>query len=804
MKVIARQVYRFEGVEVDASKGSLRLNGEEVNIRQKSLRVLLHLIEQRDRLVTKEELIERAWEGFVVSDDALVQLVKELRERLGDNARQPRFIKTIPKVGYRFIAPVEEHCFQLPPATEVENEPGVEFEIEKESSAQSERVNGNTPGHQLSLLPTFSTSPRRRAILAVGAVILLLAGALAYYFIARTRWSSRQIADVALPQLPGKKTLAVMYFDNRSASMDLDWLREGLADMLITDFSRGQRFTVLSRGHLHLLLERIGHKADDPIRLDEALEIARRSRADVMLLGSFARLDEKMRIEVQLHDTQTGQLLAAESLITDRPAEILNQIDLLSLKLAAQLGAAPTDQASRRGLADVTTHNLEAYRYYSLALEKAQGLHNAEAIALLEKAIVLDPQFAMAYARMGYAYVITWNYPEKAKPYFERAFQLSDHLTEKDKLYITAWYSIANTDFARAAETFRLIIANHPFEVEAYLRLGRLLGDEGHHEEAIAALKQGLTIDPEAQELYNALGNLYSSLGRHDEAIAMHQRYLQLAPDEPNAHDSLGLSYHWAGRHAEALAEYGRALVLKPEFEVGVIHLGNTYFALGRYREAVKQYQRYIHLATFEDERARGFHSLALLYLKKKDWRRAEQSTQQALKYQETSYWSELALALEVGPVRSFEKLNARFPSKSLNTNRGGAGPIRNFHYWRGALNLKLGQTREALEDFQTALSHDPPRWQINSYEDCLADAYLRLGRWEEAIKEYERILRLNPNYPLVHYHLAQAYEGKGLLDKARTSYTLFLQLWRDADEDLLEVIAARERLSGYLNESTQ
>ncbi len=602
--------------------------------------------------------------------------------------------------------------------------------------------------------------------------------------------------DVTLPQLPGKQTLAVMYFDNRSASPELDWLREGLTDLLITDFSRAEKLTVLSRGQLHLLLERGGHEPGRQIRLDEALDIARQSRAEVFVLGSFAQLEEKIHIEVQLHDARTGRLLAAESLIADHPGQILDQIDLLSLKFAAHLGAAPAQRAARPGLSDVMTHDLAAYRYYSLALEKAQGLHNTEAITLLEKVVALDPQFAMAHARIGYAYAITWNYPEKAKPYFERAFQLSDRLTEKDKLYITAWYAIANMDFARAVNTFRSIVANYPFEVEAYLRLGRLLEGEDQLAAAITVLKQGLTVDPEAQALYNALSNIYSSLGRHDEAIAMHQRYVQLAPAEANAHDSLGLSCQWAGRYAEALSEYERALALKPDFEVAIIHLGNTYVQLGRYKEAINQYERYIRIPAAGEERARGYHSLTYVCLKQKDLGRAELAARQSSQHEEMRFWADLAIALAREPMTAAEQLKTRFPTKFPHPNRRAAGPQRDFHYWRGALNFKLGQPEEALAGFREALRHYPPRWQMESYEDCLANAYLALGQLDEAISEYERILRLNPNYPLAHYHLAQAYERKGLPEQARTSYERFLQVWPDADADLPEVVAAREQLA--------
>jgi tetratricopeptide (TPR) repeat protein len=342
-----------------------------------------------------------------------------------------------------------------------------------------------------------------------------------------------------------------------------DWLREGLADMLITDLSRSTKLLVLNRQQLHLLLGRSGHKQGEKIQLDEALDVARNSRAEAVILGNFAKLGERVRIDVHLHDARSGQLLAAETMNADRPEQILTQVDLLALKLAAHLGAAPNEQ-EKAGLTEVMTDNLGAYRYYSLALEKVQGLHNTEAISLLKKAVALDPQFAMAYARIGYAYALTWAFADKGKPYLEKAFQLSHRLTERDKLNITAWYAVANLDYPRAIEAFRHIIARYPLELEAYERLGRLLEGEERPEEAVEVLKQGLVIDHEAEDIYNMLGRIYSHSGRHDEAIRMHQHYVALAPDEPNAHDSLGLSYQWAGQYEQARAEYERALALSP------------------------------------------------------------------------------------------------------------------------------------------------------------------------------------------------------------------------------------------------
>ncbi len=790
-----RQIYRIADTEVDALSGSLRRDGEECRLREQSLQVFLYLIEHRERPVAKEELMETVWRGTAVTDDALVQCIVEIRKALRDDPRRSRFIKTIPKIGYRFIGPVEGNEARALVAVETEEVTSFKVEFEEELSEQEIRGE-RVPAKPLTLPGAVPARPRRTALVAAGVLILLAAIALPIYLHQKTLADRQELAEVTLPQIAGKRPVAVMYFENRSSAPELDWLREGLADMLITDLSRSAKLTVLNRQQLHRLLERMGHRQGEPIQPTQALAISRSSRAESAILGSFSRLGEKLRVDVQLYDARSGQLAASESLTVDRVEQILTQVDLLALKLAAHLGAAPTEQEQRAGLAEVMTDNLEAYRCYSLALEKTYGLQNVEAIALFEKAVALDPQFAMAYARIGYAYAVRWNFGAKAKPYLEKAYQLSDRLTEKDRLYITAWYSIANLDYPGAIRYFQDIVAKYPLEVEAYWRLANLLQGEERHEEALEAAKRGLAVDAEAKELYNLLGGMYLELNRPDEAMAMYQRYVALAPNEPNAYDSLGLGYQWAGRYTEAIQSYERALALKPDFEVALIHLANTYFQQGRYRDALSLYQRYIQVAPSEIERGRGYNGVCEVYLRKGEIDRAEDAANREMKSgQHLLFWHALVIALQRGEEAKAKKLKEQLFARSPFTNRGAREPRRLYDYYRSQLELKTGRAAEAIETFKEVLKRMPPYWHIDAFEDCLANAYLELGQLDEASKEYERILRLNPNYPLAHYHLAQAYQRNGQPEQARAAYERFLQVWKDADADAPEVIAARKNL---------
>lgn len=779
MNLPAHPIYRVGEIEVDPTRGCLRRQGQEQNLRQKTFQLLLYLLEQRGRLVTKEELMAHAWPDTAVTDDALVQCIGDIRRLFGDDPKQPRFIKTVPKAGYRFIAPVEELWPELDDSAlhtrvEVEEITAVEFEIE-ETCAMPLAAPRALPARR------WLRQPRALAPLLVAAPLL----ALALYFAPRAGWP-RATTETALPRVPGKRAVTVMYFENQSGDRELDWLREGLADMFITNLARAPQLTVLSRQQLYLLLERGGHSVADPLRLDEAQEVARRAQAEVIVTGSFARLGHKTRLDARLHDARTGQLLAAEGLLADEPAHILTQVDALSFKLAAHLQAAPRAREDQRGLAEVMTDNLEAYRCYSLALEQLRSYHLSEALALLQQAIARDPQFAAAYARSGYIHAIMRvNEAALARPYLEKAFQLAHRLTPKDKLYVLAWYAMPNDD--ETIRAYQEIIKQYPQEIEAYWRLGLMLQYSGHSEEAIETLKRGLVMDPEAPELYNQLGNYYSGLGRHPEALAAHQRYVQLAPRDANAHDSLAMTYNEMGRHEEAITELNQALALKPQFHFAHLHLGDAYFGLGRYRDALRQYQHYLRLAPSDWDAAVGWQRLTRLHWKRGDLQQATRCATQILR-RHNDFGDAFLLALARGALTEAERIKARFFAHPPN---GKAD------YLDGYYALKTGRAEEAIAHFQAALCQAPTFfWYADLGPDALANAYLELGRWEEASAEYERLARLNPRYPLVLYRLGLAYERKGDQARARSAYERFLEQWRAADADIPELSAARARLA--------
>ena len=760
------KIWRFEEVEIDVVRGRIKYGGEERHLRQKPFAVLVYLIEHREGVVTKEDLIRDVWSGMAVVDDVLVQCIKDIRRTLNDDPHRPRFIRTIPKIGYRFIGLVNTNGSE---AVQVPLNPPLAVEESGEVAPQSR-------------LP-FSG---RTAFRAIPFLILLLGIAFAVYkFVPRPDQSG-------FTATPNQKVIAVLNFTNQSRDPELDWMTEGLTDMLITNLSRSEKLNALSRSRLRPLLnERPG--TDE---LDRAVEAARKIQADAFLMGSFARIGKKVRIDVHIYQTKTGNVLASEALIVDRVEDILTDIDLLSYRLLARLGVSPVDSEPDFHLARTMTNNLEAYRYYMLGLDQTQALHTTEAIALLEKAVSLDPEFAMAHARIGYVYAFNTSTPEKGKPYLQKAFQLSGRLTERDQLAIRAWYAVAGKEYKEAIAAFQEMIKKNPQESEAYWRLGRLLAGEGEPEKAIHILKRGLVVDPQAKDIYNVIGGLLIELGRDGEAIAMMERYVALVPNESNAYDSLGLAYQTIGKYEQAVTQYNRALELKPDFEIAMVHLANTRFQQGRYREALDLYQQYIRISPSDLERGRGYGCLSVVHLRLKNYDEAEKNARLSRQYSKYEFAS-WKFALERDPALA-QDLERQFAEMVL-ANRGRRFTHRLFHYARGVSLLKQGKSEEALEMFREALKNPYLFWEAENLEDCLARAYLELKRPDDAIAELHRILQRNPNFPLAHFHLAQAYELKGQPEQAYENYGKFRQVWKDADRDIPQVqlaISKTQKLS--------
>ncbi|MBV9494369.1 MAG: tetratricopeptide repeat protein [Acidobacteria bacterium] len=738
-------------VEIDRDAACLRVDGVECALRPKTFQVLLYLLDHRDRNVAKEEILEAVWPATAVTDDTLVQSIGDIRRTVGDDSRDSWFIRTIPRVGYRLFGSVRERLPIAPP------EPAAE-------------------------LPIPPAPPRFRpaVILIAVAVFLVAVGAAA---VLRSRNAMRP--EAAASSLP--TAVVVAHFDSHTASPDLEWLGDGLPEMVATQLARSPSLRLVRRDDVARLI----HERSDPAEPSKWLEIARAARASRLIAGTFESSGGEIRVDAQIVDTETGGTIGGTSIVSS-PQTLFRDVDVLSERLGTILRASLPAGESAAG-APRMTDSLEAYREYSLGLAAADGLRNTEALEHFQRALTLDRDFAMAEARIGYAYAVTWAQPEKAKPHLQRALQAGDRLDDRERLYVQGWSAIADRDFNGAIQHFRTIVAKFPNEVEAYSRLGRLLTGEERLEESIEVVQRGLIVDPDAAELYNTLGGAYSLLGRHQQAIAAHQRYVALRPREPNSHDSLAASYHWAGDYARAIDGYTEALRIEPRFEVARIHLAHAYWDLGRNREAIQEIERYAATGPSEKDRARGFSELFLLHRSLGDRAREAEAADAAIRYGDPPEPYALRMAIDRRDVAGVNK------AESSVWVSGAARGARDFVRFRFALRaeaaLARGDVEGAIRLAREAARHIPLAFYFDAFEDTLGDVLAASGRNAEAIDEYRRILRINPNRARTRYKLALVLEAAGHREESRAELQRFLAIWENADADAPELVDAKRRL---------
>jgi len=780
--------YRFENCSLDLDRGCLVCHDVDHQLRYQTFQVLLYFLQHPGVLITKDELTDAIWKHSYVSDNALVQCIAEIRRALEDDPKNPRFIKTIPRIGYRFLPAVIPCERDSPPFIEklsaLSGAPAPDTpSVEALTNDDEDHSTLSTAPHR-SLSRSESPSFALRHIVSL-CLLLLLAGALAFQWksLVARRASNSFAAQIHDP----RTTIAVVSFTNSTRQPTLDRLSEGLTNMVAADLSRSGHLNVVN--HQQIAKDSSSQAAISPA----VVQIGHDTHASDVILGTLATNNWEVHLTTELRDGVDGHLIAVDDMDIPDASEQAKQTDLLSERILEHLGVNKPVQPD---LNEHKTNNSEAFRYYSLGVEKAHNFQNAEAVDLLKKAVALDPNFAMAYARIGYTYAVADFVPQKGLPYLGKAIQLSTHLPQRDRLYIEAWSAVAKANYVQATQLFNQIVESYPEETEAYYQLGRLLQGQEKSAAAVVVLRRGLENYSEETTLYNALGMSLMNLNKYGEAIDAEQHYVALAPQDPNSHDSLGMSYQRAGNYDAATSEYSHSLSLDPEFEPAIVHLGDVAFEQGRYHEAVREYQRYVQIAHSNDARAIGYGDIATVYRALGDRPAAAKAAANEMKNSPNAVWNALLLAYEEKDPQKMGRFEEILLAHLPNRERGTPPDLRTQLYYRAHLDLKRGDLQLAIAEFKTALQHLPPSSAIDLHEDCLANAYLQSGMLNEAAAEYYRILQINPAYPLAQFNLGETYSRMGDQTRAKLAFAQFLHLWQSADPDLPEIIKAKAALA--------
>jgi TolB-like protein/DNA-binding winged helix-turn-helix (wHTH) protein/Flp pilus assembly protein TadD len=551
----APRVLRFDTFELDLRAGELHKRGVKLRLQGQPVQLLAILLQSAGNLVTREELRGQLWpaDTFVDFDHSLHNAIGRIREVLGDSPEIPRYIETLPRRGYRFIAPVEE--VQAPRIPE---------------------ANGNKTSEAVAAAP----QTRRRTALAV---ILCFCGVIG--LAAWMAWQHYSVTS-AVPQI---RSLAVLPMQNLSGDAGQEYFADGMTDELITDLAKLSALRVISRTSV---MRYKGTKKGLP-------EIARELNVDAIVEGSVMRSGNRVRITAQLLHAPTDKHLWAETYERDL-GDVLKLQNDVAQAIAQQVRAqvTPQQQARLRAARTVNPEAYEAYlrgRYYMTnQFTMEQPLNMAK--SYFEESIREDPGFALAYSGLADSYVYLAFFgqgqlsPDRAyrsaKEALRKAEELDDSIGEThDTLGVMSWRFEWNWD--AADREFNHAIALAPSYSCAHEDRAVYLSFIGRRADALAEMAKSNELDPGPSSAMTESA-VYFQLREFESLVETSRRGIASSPNEWVEHYSLGIGYEGTGKRLEAISEYQKAIELSNGDEDATASLAHAFAVIGRRAEAEK------------------------------------------------------------------------------------------------------------------------------------------------------------------------------------------------------------------------
>ncbi len=543
---------------------------QAIRLANRPFQVLLFLIEHRDRLVSRAELLEVFWQGSDVYDATLTQCVGAIRRALDDHKDNPRFIETRWAGGYRYIGPVEEQLVQLAPSVvEIERTRGVQFIVEEEiHDSQPEAGPAASIHTPAPALPAPRTKRNRRALvlLSVGVLLCVLTGVVLLSLRARGRAGDSRPAQVSAPaQLD---SIAVLPLKNLTGDPAQDYFSDGLTESFIMELARSKELKVISRGSVFAFKG----KETDP------REVGRRLNVAALLEGSVYKRGERVRVEVRLVNTEDGRVLWASDTYDRTLGDIFTIQDEIARGVTSGLRLKLSD-AGAPAAAKRYTNNHEAYeaylkgRYY---WNRRTGADLLKAIEQFQLAIARDPQYALAYAGLAETYAVQETNaavpPRTAAPKAEasatKALALDDTLAGAYAA-LGLMKSFSDWNWPEGERMFQQALAREPGYATAHHWYANSLLARGRFEQAEAELKRAQELDPLSLPIANSLGETYYYARQNDRCIAQAKAILELDPHSGYVYRLLSWAYRQKGMYQEAEAAlprqgdvaYDRALI---------------------------------------------------------------------------------------------------------------------------------------------------------------------------------------------------------------------------------------------------
>jgi DNA-binding winged helix-turn-helix (wHTH) protein/Flp pilus assembly protein TadD len=741
-------LYRFGPFAVDADAGELLKLGKRVKIQDQPFRLLLILLENAGRMVTRAEIKSRIWEAntFVDFDSSLRVAVGKLREALGDDAANPHYIETIPKKGYRFLGSVSEPVRLADPAPITE--PNL---AAAGPEGRRKRIAGSS-----------------RWAWSLGVLLVATAGAGAWLLFSRSHKT-----------LSEKDTLVLADFDNKTGDAVFDGtLRQGLAIQL----EQSPFLRIIDDEQVQRDLQLMSVPPGTRISIPMAHDICVRDGAAATIDGSIASLGKSYVITLEARSCHGGATLARVMVEAEDKDHVLLALGTAATAVRSKLGESLTSiQKLDRPLEEVTTGSLEALQSYTVGLDELSHGRFLAAGPMFERAAALDPNFAMAYYYRGAAFLNAGDKGHESD-YERKAFTLIDRVSEYERYLIASGYYQSTGELYKDIDVYRSGVATYPRVWGLHNALSTDLIELGQFEEGLREGQAAAELQPNAEPPYRRMLDAYMCLDRLDEAKKVADRARMLGIDGARIHQRFLELAYIEGNQAAAAREI-QWFGARPEDYLGLGLQAAFLNVLGRRLESSQLYKRAAETALRPGLRgvADGFEEAdaqadALLG----DCRTVRRLQRPVL-----------ALAM-CGETIQAEKLVAE--NSKLLPNGTVWNAVR-LPAIQAAIQIQRGQPAKAVEALAS----------VGPYERAYPEtvylrglAYLRLHKGSDAAAEFHKIVDhkgaswgstwFYPNWGLYYsvscLGLARGYALAGETTKAKAAYRDFLTLWKDADPD--------------------
>jgi eukaryotic-like serine/threonine-protein kinase len=669
--------------------------------------------------------------------------------------------------------------------------------------------------------------------LSRGARVALWAASIGAAALLAVAIVSRRSEDPDVERTP---SVAVLQFENLSGDPELDWLQTGLPEMLATDLSQSPELEVVGLSELYPILSETGEIEGGRASREVIERIASRTGVQSVLHGSFAKAGDTIRISAQLEDARSGRVLMSEKAEAVGEENIFRLVDEITERVKARFELTPPGEGLDRDLRDVTTASVEAYREYAEGIRLHERFREEAAAPHFERAIELDPEFAMALAKLG---VVMSNLgrAEKGDQYAERALEHLDRLSERERLYIEGWYlSRKPATIDKAIDSYERAVERYPDHGSARHNLGNLLFETERYDEAIEQLEELRSRGMMFPATYEQLAQAYMALDDIDKAREVLREFSDRNPDDWTTLLSLAqiaietgdreegerlvaraealgaspmrvLPVRWAAQiFAEEWEEARETAAQLMESGAPVEEfLGGRLMAVSAlYRGEVSSVLRALdrYLASSEggesDFRIQPALLKARILLEIGEFEKARATALGIAKSEDRHGAAQFGLAIaaiaaqRVGDADGARELVREY-RRHINPALGPA-PERFYHFLEGEMAMQRGEFEDAVSEFEEAESMLPPRGSDGIHTliwYSLATAHRLSGNDSEALSWYERIVESRKErlfeplrYVRSFYFIGKLREAEGDSEEAREGYQRFLDHFESGEID--------------------